>query len=499
MRICLINPPRIHPKSWGKPSVFQPIEIAYVAAVLESEHDVCILDAAGEGWENIEDIDTARYRVGLKNEEIARRIKCWSPDVVGINVPFSGWSRMAFEVASIVKSIDKDITTVLDGVHPSARPLSCLENPNVDYVIIGEAEETWAELANLIERGANAQALKSIRGIGFRSGDDKIITKPRPLIKDLDSLPFPARHLLPMKAYFEAVKRNPLRGEVSKPWTMLITSRGCPYNCVFCTAHLVRGRVWRGRSPENVVEELEYLVDKYSVKQIDIHDDNMTLDRERVAKICDLIVQRDLDIEWFLPNGVRADTLDEDLLRKMRRSGCKRIYVAPESGVQRVVNEVIKKNLDLRKVEEVVALCRKIGIKVSCFFVIGLIGEKRQDIEATIRFAYRLRQLGADKFYFSYAMPLYGTELYNQAISSGLLKKDFSDDDLSAVQPIIETKEFTAEDLQRFCQKAYAINAASTLEKFKRIISNPRVALDTLYNEIRKFWKQESNVQARNI
>ena len=494
LRICLINPPRIHPKSWGKPSIFQPIDLAYVAAVLESEHDVCILDAAGEGWQNIEDIDATRYRVGLKNEEIARRIKCWSPNVVGINVPFSGWSRMAYEIASLVKGIDKDIITVLDGVHPSARPLNCLENPNVDYVIVGEAEETWMELANSIEKGVDTQTLRSIRGIGFKSGGDKIITEPRPLIKDLDSLPFPARHLLPMKVYFEAVRRNPLRGEISKPWTVLITSRGCPYHCVFCTAHLVRGRIWRGRSPKNVIEELEFLVDKYGIKQVDIHDDNMTLDRDRVARICDLIVQRGLDIEWFLPNGVRADTLDEKLLRKMRRSGCKRIYVAPESGVQRVVNDVIKKNLDLRKVEEVVALCRKIGIKVSCFFVIGLIGETRQDIEQTIRFAYRLRRLGADKFYFSYAMPLYGTELYNQAVAGGFLKEDFSDDDLSAVQPLIETDEFTVKDLRRLCERAYAVNPVFTLEKFKRAARNPRIILNALYDGISKLWKQGSNV-----
>jgi magnesium-protoporphyrin IX monomethyl ester (oxidative) cyclase len=489
LRICLINPPRIHPKAWGKPSVFQPIDIAYVAAVLESKHDVWVLDAAGEGWENVEDIDTTRYRVGLKNEEIARRIKLWSPDVVGINVPFSGWSRMAFEVASIAKSVDKDIITLLDGVHPSARPLSCLENSNVDYVIIGEAEETWAELANLIEKGADAQALGSIRGIGFRSGDDKVITKPRPLIKDLDSLPFPARHLLPMKVYFEAVKRNPLRGEVSKPWTVLITSRGCPHRCIFCTVHLVRGRVWRGRSPENVVEELELLVDKYGVKQVDIHDDNMTLDRDRTAKICDLIVERGLDIEWFLPNGVRADTLDKNLLRKMRRSGCKRIYVAPESGVQRIVNDVIKKNLDLKRVEEVVALCRKMGIKVSCFFVIGLIGETKQDIEATIRFAYRLRKLGADKFYFSYAMPLYGTELYDQAVAGGFLKENFGDDALSEVQPLIITNEFTVEDLRKLCEKAYAVNQILTFEKIKRAIRNPGIILNALNNEMRRLWK----------
>ncbi|MEM2045320.1 MAG: radical SAM protein [Candidatus Bathyarchaeia archaeon] len=473
MRVLLVNPPRIHPKSWGKPSIFQPIDVAYVAAVLEEEHEVQVLDAAGEGWTRIEDIDEARCRVGLSDEEIAHRIKSLSPDLVGINVPFSGWSRMAYQVASIVKKVDQDIITVLDGIHPSAKPLDCLRNPNVDYVVIGEAEYTWLELARQIERGSSPEALKKVLGIGFKHGEDVTITGPRPLIRNLDDLPFPARHLLPMKLYFEAVRESPMRGEVNKPWTVVISSRGCPYECIFCTSHLVRGRIWRGRSPENVVGELELLVEKYGIKQIDFHDDNMTFNKRRVEKICDLIIERNLDIEWFLPNGVRADTLDESLLKKMRKAGCRRVYIAPESGVQRIVNDVIKKNLDLKKVEEAVALCKKIGIKVACFFVIGLIGETKEDIEASIKFAHKLKKLGADKFYFSYAMPLYGTELYEKAREMGLLPEDFSDEALSAVQPLILSPHFTVEELKELCKKAYKINQKISIEKLKKALKNP--------------------------
>lgn len=488
MRICLVNPPRIHPKSWGRPNVFQPIDVAYVAAVLENEHKVQILDAAGEGWMNVEDLDKARCRVGLSDEEIAHRIRQFSPDVVGINVPFSGWSRMAYKVASIVKNVDRDIITVLDGVHPSARPVSCLDDPNVDYVVVGEAEATWLELARYIEKSAGLNDLKNVLGIGFKDGDRVILTESRPYIRNLDSLPFPARHLLPMKMYFEAVKKNPLRGEVNKPWTVMISSRGCPYECIFCTAHLVRGRVWRGRSPENVVDELELLVERYGIRQVDFHDDNMTLDKHRVDKICDLIVERKLDIEWFLPNGVRADTLDESLLRKMRKAGCRRVYVAPESGVQRIVNDVIKKNLDLKKVEEAVASCRKVGIKVACFFVIGLMDETVEDIRASINFAHKLRKLGADKFYFSYAMPLYGTELYTKALEMGLLAEDFSDDALSAVQPLIKSMFFTTEELKELCRKAYEVNPKLSIEKLKNVLRNPWIAVNTAMQILNKLF-----------
>jgi anaerobic magnesium-protoporphyrin IX monomethyl ester cyclase len=479
MRICLINPPRIHPKLWGKPSVFQPLDIAYIAALLEKQHEVHIIDAPTEGWRNLEQIDGTKYRQGLKNEEIAIRIRQWSPDVVVITVPFSGWWKSAYEVASAVKSIDKDIITVSSGLHPSARPADCLTNPNVDFVVIGEPEQTMFELANVLEQG-NLAALRKVKGIGFRRNEENIITPPRPAIQNLDSLPFPARHLLPMDTYFAAVKENPLRGEISKPWATMITSRGCPHNCVFCSVHVIMGKKWRGRSPENVVDEIEQVVHTYNIKQIEFYDDNMTLNKERIATICDLIVKRGLNIEWYAPNGVRADTLDENLLTKMKASGCKNLRIAPESGVQRVVDQIIKKNLNLKEVEKAVVLCKKVGIKVGCFFVIGLIGETKEDIEETINYAYKLRQLGADSFIFSIATPLYGSELYEQAERGGFLTDGFSDESLAAAEPLIETPEFTADDLRELSARANLVNPTFTRDKLIRAIRNPKKAIKVL-------------------
>jgi anaerobic magnesium-protoporphyrin IX monomethyl ester cyclase len=483
MRVCLINPPCIRPKSWGKPTVFQPLGIAYVAALLERQHRVRIIDAPTEGRRNIEQIGGTKYRVGLKNNEIADRIRRWSPDVVGINIPFSGWSKTAFEVASTVKSIDKDIITVLDGQHPSARPEDCLTDPNIDFVVIGEPEYTVFELVSVLEQGV--QDLKKIRGIAFVKNGETVITPPRPPIQDLDSLPFPARHLLPMDEYFAAARENPLiAGEVHKRWTIMITSRGCPYNCVFCSIHTVMGKKWRGRSPKNVVDEVEQVVYTYHIEQIDFFDDNMTLNKKRMENICDLIVKRGLDIEWYTPNGVRADTLDENLLTKMKESGCKKIKIAPESGVQRVVDQIIKKNLNLKEVEKVVVLSRKVGIKVGCFFVIGLIGETKDDIQATINYAYKLRKLGADRFYFSIATPLYGTELHKQAKRGGFLKDNFSDEALAAGEPLIETPEFTADDLRELCARANLVNPTFTRDKFIRAVRDPKKAIKVLLGKM---------------
>ena len=478
MRVCLINPPRIQPKVWGKPNVVPPIGLAYVAAVLEKDHDVCIVDSPTEGRLNLQEVDGTTYRVGLSNKEIAGRVERWSADIVIIEIPFSGWAKAAFEVASAVKGVDESIITVLDGLHPSARPEDCLANSDVDFVVIGEPENTVFELVDALEK--DTVDFKEIRGIGFVSDGVPVFTSSRGVIEDLDSLPFPARHLLPMTQYFDAVKQTPLRGQVSKPWTLVVTSRGCPYNCVFCTHHVVWGSKWRGRSPENVVDELEKVILAYGVKQIDFLDDNMTFDRERMERICDLIVERGLRFEWFTPNGVRADTLDEKLLRKMKQAGCKKIRVAPESGVQRVVDEIIGKNLDLKSVERAVALCKKVGIKVGCFFVIGLIGETKEEIRATISFAYKLRQLGAESFVFSIATPVYGTRLYEEAKQGGFLRGCFSDDALAAVEPLIETPEFSADDLVELCALANMVNPVFTRDKLIKAIRNPKKAVKML-------------------
>ena len=482
MRICLINPPLRAPVAWGIPKIFPPLGLAYIAAVLEEKCEVSIIDAPARGYKYLHQ-SNGKYHLGLEYKEIATDVKRVSPDVIGITVPFTVNVESAFKVASSVKEIDRDIITVLGGPHPSIRPAECLQNPDVDFVVIGEGEHTMLELVQKLEKGKNG--LHDVRGLAYVRDGRAVFTPPRPVIQDLDSLPFPARHLLPMNEYFEVTRAKLTIREMSKPWTTMITSRGCPYNCIFCSIHIVMGRKWRPRSAEKVVDEIEQLVHNFHIKQIDFEDDNITLNRKRMATICDLIVQRGLDIEWFTRNGVRADTLDENLLRKMKKSGCKELWVSPESGVQRIVDQIIKKRLTLKKIEEVVVLSKKVGIGIGCYFVIGLIGETKGDIKKTIGFARKLRRLGADHLDFNIATPYYGTELYEQAKQKGYLRA-FNEESLGTLKAHIETPEFTLDEIRELQEQAKqaCLPPLISYDNFMRAVRYPEEALRYLVKKM---------------
>ncbi len=456
MKVCLINPPIIQ-SSAQNPTVYPQLEMAYIAAVLEKHHDVTIIDTVAESWKTVEQIETGcdekKYRGGLTNEEITGRITHCMPDVVVIQVMYDGRVQAGFEIASLVKKVDDKITTVFEGLFPSTRQVECLSNRNIDFVVRGEPEYTILELVNVLEKG-NSGNLEKVRGISYVK-DGEVIDNPlRPGIDNLDLLPFPARRLLPMDAYFEASTESPLgMGRLHKRYTPMLTSRGCPQACIFCFYHIMMGRKWRGRSPENVLCEIEQLIGTYDIKQINFSDINMSHDRKRMEAICDRMIERNFNIEWLVPQGLRADTLDETLLKKMSKAGCRGFCVAPESGVQRVVDR-IKKNMDLKAVENAVALASKEGIDTRAYFILGFPGETKEDMKKTIEFAYKLKRLGAKHFLFNIATPIFGTELYELARREGLLKENGGDGIPDNVYPSIETEEFTAAYIQDICLQA---------------------------------------------
>lgn len=451
MKICLINPAQTLQKRFGKPFVFQPLGLLYVAAALEREFTVEIIDASLLGWRALRE-ESGKYYLGIGPEEIKEKLKVLKPDIVGISCLFSINEASALEAAQAVKSVSKDIVVVWGGVHPSVRPIETLSSGCVDFVVIGEGEITAPELFKVLESG-NYSALRDVRGIAYRDSSGKaVLTGPREKIQDLDALAFPARHLADMEEYFKAMGVRKGAREMytyNQRWTSIITSRGCPYQCNFCSIHLSMGRQFRRRSPENVIEEIKLLKRDYDIRHINFEDDNLTLERNRAAGIFDLMIRENLSVSWSTPNGIRGDTLDEELIKKMKESGCRRVFIAPESGSQHVVNDIIKKNLDLKKVEKAVGLLHKYGIVVDGSFVIGSIGETKSDIWKTIRFALRLKRLGMQAAGFHIATPYYGTALYEEASQKGLLRKDLNQGLFTTTEPLISVSQWSRLEIRR--------------------------------------------------
>jgi len=345
-----------------------PLGLAYLAAVLEAKGiEVKIVDSLVEGWNERVFLDENTMRIGLSFDKIEDIIRDFNPDIVGVNNLFTKQRDNVHRIYALAKGIDKSIITIAGGAHPTVLPELALSDNNLDYVVLGEGEQSILDLVDVIEGNKD---LSILDGVGYKkNGETKIIPKTK-FIDDLDSLPFPARHLLNMDKYFGLKASHGERK--TKFFSPIITSRGCPAQCTFCSAHKVWGRKFRYRSAANVVSELKELKYQYGIKEVMFEDDNLTLDIARAEKIFDGMMAEDLNLKWDTPNGVAVWTLNEPLIDKMKASGCYRLNFAIESGNQYVLDNIIKKPVDLKKVKPLVNYARKVGLEVGIYLVMGL-------------------------------------------------------------------------------------------------------------------------------
>ena len=340
--------------------------------------------------------------------------------MVGISIPFTANKYAGIHTAEVIKEAELGIITILGGPHPSVAVEATLENEAVDYVVINEGEYSCPELLGKLEIGQQDQ-LAGVKGIAFKKDGRPVVNESGGYIADLDALPFPARHLLPLELYDLAAgqgfqSRQPYNIEAAsnavraiRP-TSMITSRGCPFKCTFCSINLTMGYNFRKRSPANVVAEIEDIYLNLNLNHVDFEDDNLTFDKARMREICDLIVERGLQITWATPNAIRADIIDADLVMRMKKSGCVRVAVAPESGDQDVVKNVLEKSINLDKVTESVRLFSAAGIAVDASFVVGSVGKNRRsetkmEIIRTLLYAWKLKSVGLGKAGFNIGHP----------------------------------------------------------------------------------------------
>jgi anaerobic magnesium-protoporphyrin IX monomethyl ester cyclase len=469
IKVLLINPPFT---SYGKPvdvRSAEPLGLMYLASFLrEKDIPVGICDTS-VGMKTVPTGD-GFFRMGLSEAEIREKIIEFKPDIVGITSMFTMHSKGVHDVARIVKEVSKDILVILGGSHVSALPDIILRDSNVDIVVIGEGEETLLEVVNRLSCGSN---LYDICGTATRRNGRIQINPARPFIKDIDTLPFPARDLVDMNIYLKDEHRNNF--SMASPRVNVVTSRGCPFECVFCSIHSIWRHSWRAFSAERVCDEIEFLVKEFSVREVAFQDDNLTLDRERMDRICDEILKRRIKIKWCTPNGTSIWTLDKELLRKMKKSGCYRLSFGIETGSLKTQEFINKTTLNLEAAEGIIRYCNSIGIWTNATFIIGFPYETHEDIKATLNFA-----LGSDLDYgvFFIATPFPGTRLYDICRSEGLLSLEFDNPQeikwIGAQEtPMCDTKYLKRGELEVILDHAYRRFYESRIHKFmnpKRIL-----------------------------
>jgi anaerobic magnesium-protoporphyrin IX monomethyl ester cyclase len=345
-----------------------PLGIAYVAASLEAAGlDVKVVDLtfAIEG----------RYEV----ERVKEAVLNLEPAVVGLSA-FTSTIASAYKLANAIKKDQKGLPLVIGGPHASALPHRTLEEcPALDAAVVGEGEYVFRDLAQRLVTQERPSVPPDLDGVVYRRGT-QILGDPKPVyIEDLNRLPFPARHLFDLQKYTEASYYFDAK---QFPVASIVTSRGCPYACIYCS-RISSGRRFRGRSPENVVRELEQLKAQ-GFKEVQIVDDNFTEDRGRVLEICRLIQAKRLDLSFNLLGGIRVDKVDEDLLTHMYEAGCYAIHFGVESGDDQVL-KTIRKGVTSSQIKHAVQLAKRIGFKVIFYVIVGLPGSSIESEEKTIR------------------------------------------------------------------------------------------------------------------
>jgi len=421
MKIMFVMPPSksIIKSTLGTSGL--PLGLAYMAAVTEREgHKTKLIDALA--------LDYTMADVG-------REVKKFNPDIVGITATTSTIYN-AYDVAKTVKEINSECTTVIGGPHVTFMAKETLkECPQMDIVVRGEGEGTIKEIVKAAEKKSS---LKKVKGITFRNNNRITETDDRPFIQNVDDIPFPAYHLLPMEKYRSPVGR----------FGMVMTSRGCPFSCNFCSSSRLCGKVWRARSPGNIIKELRLLKEEYGITEIEFMDDTFTLDNKRAGDIADLIVKNKLDISWTCSS--RVDTLTQKLAYKLKNAGCHTLYLGIESGSQKILN-IIGKGITLEKSTRAVNITKRVKLNTLGSFILGIPGDTRETIEKTIRFA---RKLGTTFAQFTILTPYPGTKFFEEADKKGLiLTKDWSK--YTTLDPVLKIPGIPAKYLKRFLRKAY--------------------------------------------
>lgn len=391
---------------WSDDRSMPPLGVLFLGAVLEEKgYDIEIVpsDILGYNW-----------------NDIAKKIEDFKPDIVGVTTTTENRFE-SFKLVKIAKQINPNIVTILGGPHISMAKMDTLIHiKDVDVISIGEGENTVIDFAETIKTG---DSLSKVKGIYYRDKYGKIIfTGERKKIENLDELPFPARHLIPMDKYnFYIDTRDGMRRKAQN----IITSRGCPFNCYFCATPINWGRRMRGYSPEKVLVEIELLMDRYGAEFIWFYDDTLNYNSERLNKIMDMIIERRLNIKFS--NEFRIDIIDKPLLEKMRKAGLEMGYFGIEAGASRVRQDIVNKHFGIDKVYKFVEWSKEFDFIPGPFFIFSHYTETWAEAQETIKIMKEIKTINPQADMSTAILHIYpGTPLEEIAKKEGIIPENFS-------------------------------------------------------------------------
>jgi len=426
MRYLLINSPETEDlfkknKLGVALPVMPPISLASLASIILQEgHDVRILD-----------MRVLKYPLdSLKSE-----IKNFPPDYLGITFT-TPLAKEAFKIVAYAKSINPLLICISGGPHTSSLPIETLKNSQIDIAVIGEGEQTLKEICAGLQ-------LKKIKGIAYKEEGKIKMNEQRELITDLDSLPLPSWHLFDLKRYKTSrisCKKNPVGP--------LETSRGCIYGCVYCSK-CTFGRIFRKKSVNRILKEIEFML-KSGFREIHIMDDMFSTDINRAKRICEEIINRNLIFPWALINGIRVDRVDQELMFKLKKSGCYRLAFGVESGDSEVL-KIINKGISIEQIKRAFAIAHKAKIETIAFCMIGLPGETTASMQKTIDL---MKQVKPTLPKLSILLPLPNTPLFKEWDSKGLiLTKNWEDYSFHSRNRVYRHPTLTDEQIYKYYKK----------------------------------------------
>lgn len=379
------------------PSTEPPLGLLYLAAHLELNGiEVEVLD---------------NILLSLPTETLSRTVLQLHPDLIGLTANSVTFPSAA-ELAASLKDQAPGVTTVLGGPQVSIDPKRCIESPGIDFAVRGDGE---LPLLQIVQNLGNPDALSSVKGILFKHNDAVIQTELPSQSTDLDTLPLPARHKIPLERY---PRVQPARLDVA-PVDNICASRGCVYKCTYCSVTRICNKAYRSRDPVNVVDEIQFLMSNFGTKAINFYDDNFTMNRGRILTLCDEILRRGINVKWICMT--RPDLVDAELLHSMKRAGCESIAFGIETGSQRLL-DFMKKGLTLDQIKTAVRLCKDAKIQTHAYFMFGIPIETRMDYFRTLKLMIELNLDGINTCHYI-AFP--DSDLYQYVRTNGLYKEEW--------------------------------------------------------------------------